>query len=355
MRYMFIHNPHPDNPERSVSSRSGKSSIRAHITKEYHRERRLRRTIAHADKARGLASAIPATPSWLPPNLDSYVLELGKEEEEPEEQETELQTEKDTQTARDHESMTGEDNDQNTESVIGSDTDHDTDHGQPPNVEAGLDMKVPEASKASDSVRYTTTIHPVTSSLTWWSPKLLDLVELHDLTWETNRVLEHAMLQTWPMTMPAKGSGLRNPITNIWLQYAVEHPVVLHAFLYAAGIHLHLVGAQATAAVPHECFGLAHKVEAIKLIQDALLNLHTPPSEALIMAVATLAVHGKQDDGYHFPHAHPASPLSHQQYLHIYGRMIPADEHISAFRTLVRLKGGLATIKTYAMAETLAL
>ena len=129
---------------------------------------------------------------------------------------------------------------------------------------------------------------------------------------------------------------------------------MFHAFLYAAALHLLVAtkGREDTESASKLRF--AHYSQTIKLVYGHIANLQGPPPDALIMAVTVLAVHGRPDERV-LPPCHPRSPLAEQQYLHIYGEILMADEHVPALKTLIEKKGGIKGIRTYGMAETIQL
>jgi hypothetical protein len=177
---------------------------------------------------------------------------------------------------------------------------------------------------------------------------------IQDMSPFLQRVLDHALVHTWPSTVPAKGSlTLANPVNSAWLQSSLQYPVVLHAFLYAASLHLSMLcKAQEMASTCWLRFDQYRR--AIALVNKHIRELEGPPSDALIMAVTTLAVHGRMGEVSR-PECHPPSPLATQQYIHVYGQLLPEETHIQGLRMLLRRKGGIDKIETYGMAETLAL
>lgn len=102
---------------------------------------------------------------------------------------------------------------------------------------------------------------------------------------------------------------------------------------------------------------LEHKTRTIALIKDAL-NLqqdpNTPPSDALIMAIAILAIHGSRDHVDH-PYIHPKSPLAEAQMLHVYGNMVNDESHVRWITYMIMQKGGLEGLELYGMADTMGL
>lgn len=145
-----------------------------------------------------------------------------------------------------------------------------------------------------------------------------------------------------------------NPVSSAWLQCAMQHPVAYHAFIYGATLHLLSIynGRELTKSAP--IMRLSHKIQTIKLVNEQLRNLDGPASDALIMAVVIMSIHGSRDDTV-YPKVHPRSPLANSQYLHVYGNMVNDEQHIQATLMLINQKGGLESIEVFGMADTMAL
>nr|KAK5441078.1 hypothetical protein LTR18_006922 [Exophiala xenobiotica] len=99
---------------------------------------------------------------------------------------------------------------------------------------------------------------------------------------------------------------------------------------------------------------LHHKIEAIKLVNEQLRHLTGPPTDALIMSVAILAIHDSYDEIVH-PKIHPTSPLATAQNLHVYGNMVNEEQHLQAIILLIMQKGGLESLELFGMADIMAL
>ncbi|KAK5031560.1 hypothetical protein LTR13_007549 [Exophiala sideris] len=130
-------------------------------------------------------------------------------------------------------------------------------------------------------------------------------------------VLDHALQISWPNTIPIKSKAVINP---------VQRPLIR----------------------------LSHKTETIKLVNQQLRSLDGPASDALIMAVAILAIHGSRDETVH-PEVHPPSPLASAQNVHVYGNMINDEQHTQAILVLIEQKGGLESLELFGMADIMAL
>ena len=134
----------------------------------------------------------------------------------------------------------------------------------------------------------------------------------------------------------------------------MECPLAFHAFIYSIALHLLSLynGRELTESAP--VMRQAHKLQTIKLVNEQLRNMSGPPSDALIMAITILAVHGERDATV-YPRIHPTSPMAEAQDLHVYGNMINDELHVQAIVSLINQKGGLDGMEVYGMAEAMAL
>ena len=295
MRYMFIECQTPDKAKLR-NTRGSKSAARAHVTKEFHRKVRLKRRETFVSDV-STSSPPPARPK---------VEEVAIKEEAIEED------------------------------------DEDT-------------LEHIPARQRSPSVS-----DPVARSVIQWNISQsrsdpFNQLPIQDMPPFLQRVLDHALVHTWPATVPARGSNaLENPVNAAWLQASMQYPVVFHAFLYAASLQLLTACKGRELVKSGEMIRFDHYQKAIHLINKHITELDGPPPDALIMAVTTLAVHGSRapEPGIE---CHPQSPLATQQYLHMYGQMLIAESHVSGLTELIQRKGGIENMETYGMADTIAL
>ena len=294
MRYMFIECQTPDKAKLK-NTRGSKSAARAHVTKEFHRKVRLKRRDT-------FVSDVSTSP---PPLAQPKSEEVAIKEEAIEEDDGELE-------------------------------------------------QIP-ARQRSPSVS-----DPVARSVIQWNISQsrsdpFNQLPIQDMPPFLQRVLDHALVHTWPATVPSKGSNaLENPVNAAWLQASMQYPVVFHAFLYAASLQLLTAYKGRELVKSGEMIRFDHYQKAIRLINKHITELDGPPPDALIMAVTTLAVHGSRasEPG---TECHPQSPLATQQYLHMYGQMLIAESHVSGLTELIQRKGGIEGMETYGMADTIAL
>ena len=136
--------------------------------------------------------------------------------------------------------------------------------------------------------------------------------------------------------------------------------MAFYGFVFAAALHHdHLHG-----RIPDRQTGLlqlTYQTQAIRLINDMLRHTaanNTPPSDALLMSILILAVHGQRQATTTDPpsrQVHPQSPLAKAQNLDFYGSLAFTPMHLAALHMLVERKGGLDKIELYGLADTLAL
>lgn len=291
---MFIECQTPDKAKLK-HIRGSKSAARAHVTKEFHRKVRLKRRET-------FVSEVSASP---PPASEPKAEEAAIKEEVVE--------------------------------------------------DAGDLLEQIPARQRSPSVS-----DPVARSVIQWNISQsrkdpFNQLPIQDMPPFLQRVLDHALVHTWPATVPAKGSkALENPVNAAWLQASMQFPVVFHAFLYAASLQLLTACNGREMVKSGEMIRFDHYQKAIHLINKHITELDGPPPDALIMAVTTLAVHGSRAPSPGIE-CHPQSPLATQQYLHMYGQMLIEESHVSGLTGLIQRKGGIEGMETYGMADTIAL
>ncbi|KIX06546.1 uncharacterized protein Z518_04522 [Rhinocladiella mackenziei CBS 650.93] len=297
-RYMFVEYSAPAPPVKGQKKRrGGPSEVRAHITKEFHRRLRVKRL----DALKGTVP-LPERPKVANPTI----------EQEDEEQDWKH-----------------------------SGTRSPSIHTRP----ASPNKNIPPELYLSRRLR---------TVLGEGRMDPFDVLPAHRMPLFIHMVLDHALAHSWPNTVPTRSPAVMNPVKSAWLKCAMEWPVAFHAFIYATTLHLLCAynGRELIDSAP--VLRLSHKVETIKLVNEQLHNLNGLPSDALIMAVTILAIHGTRD-ATAYPQIHPASPMAEAQNLHVYGNMVNEEEHVPAILWLIMQKGGLDGIELYGMADTMAL
>ena len=90
------------------------------------------------------------------------------------------------------------------------------------------------------------------------------------------------------------------------------------------------------------------------LINEQLQHPESFPSDALLVSILVLAVHGPKPDAM-YEHSHPRSPLATTQNLDFYGNMTFVAAHMQALYILVKQRGGLDAIDMHGLADTIVL
>jgi hypothetical protein len=300
MRYMFIECQTPDEAKlRNV--RGSKSAARAHVTKEFHRKVRLqRRETFTAETASQSPTSEPS-----PPQVDIKE-DIVKEE------------------ALD-------------------------------DAEEPLDNIPAEDRERSSSVSSGLVSMAVQSLLSQERSDPFDSLPIPDMSPFLHRVLDYAMMNTWPATIPVRGNRpFENPVNAAWLNSAMEYPVLFHAFLYAASLQLLTLRNGKEQCKSDSVLRFDQYQKAVRLINKHISELDGPPPDELILAVTILAVHGSRAEEP-APECHPQSPLATLQYLHVYGQMLAEEKHVGGLKELLQQKGGIEAMDVYGMADAMAL
>jgi hypothetical protein len=103
---------------------------------------------------------------------------------------------------------------------------------------------------------------------------------------------------------------------------------------------------------------LYHKIQTIQLLQEELKNPGKIPLDDIIMTALALAVNEVETvaNGINQKIWSPFNPpLSHVQWINIYGSMFYVTSHEKAIVDLVTRRGGLEKIEVEGLAEILSL
>ncbi|RMD44409.1 hypothetical protein DV735_g667, partial [Chaetothyriales sp. CBS 134920] len=305
-RYLFVDCPDPKKLKLD-RSKGSKSHVRAHVTKEYHRRVRMERLQAY--KQKDPSAAAPAAPAGT-------TATLAGEELLP------IRTNASSSAGRGGRAR-----------ARGG--------GAAAKAKAKSVGKI-KGEGAVDETELANRTDP------------FDCLSVPGLPRYSQRLLDFALHNTWPETVPTGGRALDNPVNKVWLQTCLDHPVMMHALLYAASLQMSLLSDGSDEGPLAEKIRFAHYSETIKQVYRHISTLQGPPPDALVLTVVALAVHGRPAKEP-MVKCHPRSPLYKAQYLHIYGSMYLALEHLPALMSLLERKGGLRGITTYGIAETLQL
>jgi hypothetical protein len=174
-----------------------------------------------------------------------------------------------------------------------------------------------------------------------------------------DRILDFAQQNTWTETVvfPGRQDVSQNPVIPAWMAASREHPVVLNAFMYGAATQMSAIHREQESSREAEMTRLKYYQKTITLIGKHLRELdhHTPPFDALLMAVMIMMIHGRVPEQPQLPELHPESPLARQQFVHVYGRIEVDEKHLAGLLGLIERKQGIKNIRTYGMAECMAL
>lgn len=140
---------------------------------------------------------------------------------------------------------------------------------------------------------------------------------------------------------------------------SMESPAAFYAQIVGAASHYQIcrretpISSEKLATVR-----LRAKVKAIERLRSEVGQYHrkaaSVPFDSLLMAVFCLSVHDNIDvKGEIEPH--PFSALAKLRDMHIYGRVVFGDDHMSAMYQLIEQKGGLDCIDEHAFGAVLPL
>ncbi|RMZ82756.1 hypothetical protein DV738_g1544, partial [Chaetothyriales sp. CBS 135597] len=315
-RYLFVDCPDPKKLKLD-RSKGSKSHVRAHVTKEYHRRVRMERLQAYKQKDPNAPPAPPGTTATL---AGEELLPIRTNNASTSGNNTEL-------------------------ALIPTSTTPTTVAATP------IQSEEKRQEQQRDAIREMGSKF-INSLLSQNRTDPFDCLSIPGLPRYSQRVLDFALHNTWPETVPTGGRALDNPINKVWLQTCLDHPVLMHALLYAASLQMSLLSDGSDEGPEVEKIRFAHYSETIKQVYRHISTLQGPPPDALVLTVVALAVHGRPAKEP-MVQCHPKSPLYRAQYLHIYGSMYLALEHLPAVMSLMERKGGLRGITTYGVAETL--
>ncbi|EXJ73806.1 uncharacterized protein A1O5_03568 [Cladophialophora psammophila CBS 110553] len=161
-------------------------------------------------------------------------------------------------------------------------------------------------------------------------------------------VLENAYEVVWPKMVQSEGDQLA-VAKKAWRQAAVQYPFLFHCqVMGAAGAALSLCEDE-VAARYLSLKRLEHQMIAIKLIREELHLINSgrsEPSDELIMAILNLVTSSGDVNEAPGDEVHPKSPLAQAQPV---GRVKLNDTHLQAVHMLIKRKGGLQGLQSYAL------
>jgi hypothetical protein len=145
--------------------------------------------------------------------------------------------------------------------------------------------------------------------------------------------------------------GGPNSVSIAWLGACQKTPLLFHALILSASIHLDIVRwSKFTGNSPTI---LSYKLTIFRLLGEIIREGNDPSRDEVILAILTLSSHEFmpliEDKRAPF-----ISPLKDLQFLNIYGSIQFAPEHMKAVLDLIALKGGIEQIQLDGLAECLA-
>ncbi|ETN42637.1 uncharacterized protein HMPREF1541_01794 [Cyphellophora europaea CBS 101466] len=161
-----------------------------------------------------------------------------------------------------------------------------------------------------------------------------------------------------------------HPVKRAWLQCLLNHPVAFYALVYGSSQHLKFLHNGREVVPRAALLRLSYKTEAVKLINQALRDLHGRPiPDPVLIAILSLGAHGNEsnhsaaDDeasgnSTSSPQTRttaPPNPLATAQLLNFYGALTQETAHMSALRTLLQHNNGTESITLPGLASAISL
>ncbi|RFU27625.1 hypothetical protein B7463_g8700, partial [Scytalidium lignicola] len=172
-----------------------------------------------------------------------------------------------------------------------------------------------------------------------------------------HELMDHSLTILWPgFRVPGpNGSASHHP--RAWLEKTYERPVVKHAMLFGASVHMDVLRS------PHLSLNnpvrLYHKIQTMKLLKEELKRPEKTPTplDDIILSVLTLGTNEVEllanIDGPALSNPFN-SPMISLQWLDLYGSINHIPAHTTAMRSLVDRRGGLEKIELNGLAEILS-
>ncbi|KUJ19512.1 uncharacterized protein LY89DRAFT_780437 [Mollisia scopiformis] len=169
-------------------------------------------------------------------------------------------------------------------------------------------------------------------------------------------LLDHSLTVLWHGLRPQGDSGTITSLGAAWLEKTNERPIVMHAMLFGAQVHLDVLRSPRLSL--DNPVRLYHKVQTVRLLKDELKHPENIPIDDIILAILTLSANEVEtvannavEDKVRSPFN---SPLANTQWLDVYGSITHLAAHTTAMRTLVARRGGLEKIELEGLAEVLS-
>jgi hypothetical protein len=166
-----------------------------------------------------------------------------------------------------------------------------------------------------------------------------------------------ARIHTWTNIIPYNGKdSLTYRVMGSWLALMRQFPENFYAYLYCASLHRSFVQGGLLALRSQVLLHLSFKIKAIVHLNRRLQKLAGPAPDSLISTILTLGMHEPLPGSPSLPDmSYPESPLAKAQTLDLVGSMTVVPAHMQALYMLVEQRGGIRSITTFGIAETIAL
>jgi hypothetical protein len=168
--------------------------------------------------------------------------------------------------------------------------------------------------------------------------------------------LSTAVSILWPGLGPGRPDGTGSKISSAWLEKVYERPLVMHAMLFGAAVHMDVLRRPRLSV--DNPIRLFHKVQTMRLLKEELKN---PDKISLDDAILTALALGTNEVETVANNINKTirtpfnSPLSSLQWLDVYGSISHTAVHVTAMRSLVSRRGGLDNIQLRGLADVLSL
>ena len=139
-----------------------------------------------------------------------------------------------------------------------------------------------------------------------------------------------------------------------WKQAGVHYPFLFNAQA-VAGVDWAILATSNKETPLVKTLGRIQLEQRQLALQNLRREINRPnfePSDALIHAITLLACAGAYRESVE---PYPFSPLGYLQNIYFFGKIEHVLPHVTAMNHMVHLKGGLANIKQYALADVLEL
>jgi hypothetical protein len=170
-----------------------------------------------------------------------------------------------------------------------------------------------------------------------------------------SQMVQHYFSVIWPLHYPATGADELSPMAVEWWSMVRESPMLFHASTHAAAVHLDSLRSSTDLTSTTEA--LAHKTEAIRLINQALSKMQrtgSPPDNALLMSVLAMT-YTTQPEGVNVSDERPKCPsqrcpfkppVMQIQFQKQFAKMKDDPVHEEALFMLLHLKGGIEGVNS---------